>query len=77
MDGLKEVPIQPSCTSMPQSWDKPRGTKIAPEPVCTMVISKPGNTNRKKRPLVADFHDNRYSTVVVIKGIFKAVQYIL
>ena len=61
LEGMSDVPSQPACTSVPQQWDKPRGTRIEAEPVCTMVISKPGNTDRKKRPLTADFSDNRYS----------------
>lgn len=58
--GLKDVPAQPACTSIPQQWDKPRGTKIFPEPVSTMVIAKPGTIRRKRRPIMPDFNDNRY-----------------
>ena len=59
LEGYKEVPAQPSCTSLPQQWDKPRGQKICPEPVSTMVIAKPGNLKRKRKPLSAVFIDNR------------------
>ena len=60
LQGLKDVPDQPACTSMPQQWDKPRGAKIEAEPVTTMVIAKPGTINRKRKPLTANFDDNRY-----------------
>ncbi|KAL4225003.1 hypothetical protein ACF0H5_015698 [Mactra antiquata] len=62
LEGFKEVPAQPACTSLPQQWDKPRGQKILPEPVSTMVIAKPGNLKRKRKPLTAVFDDNRKST---------------
>jgi hypothetical protein len=60
IEGLEDVPIQPACTTLPQQWDKPRGPKIQPEPVSTMVIAKPGNANRKRKPLTPVFDDNRY-----------------
>ncbi|KAJ8310184.1 LOW QUALITY PROTEIN: hypothetical protein KUTeg_012049, partial [Tegillarca granosa] len=59
LEGYKEVPANPSCTSLPQQWDKPRGEKVKGEPVTQMVIVKPINTNRKRKPLVESFHDNR------------------
>ncbi|KAJ8299945.1 hypothetical protein KUTeg_021464 [Tegillarca granosa] len=59
LDGYKEVPAEQSCTSLPQSWDKPRGSKIHPEPVSQMVICKPVNVSRKRKPLMAAFYDNR------------------
>ena len=58
--GLKDVLSGASCTSLPQQWDKPRGQKIAGEPVSTMVIAKPGNRRRKRKPVTAVFDDNRY-----------------
>ena len=70
LEGYKEVPAQQACTSAPQQWDKPRGSKIEPEPVSTMVIAKPGTTNRKKRPLIANFDDNR---LVFINKILKPI----
>ncbi|KAL3887317.1 hypothetical protein ACJMK2_027259 [Sinanodonta woodiana] len=59
LEGFKDIPAQPSCTSLPQQWDKPRGGKIKAEPVSTMVIAKPGNINRKRKPITALFEDNR------------------
>ncbi|KAH3826971.1 hypothetical protein DPMN_128903 [Dreissena polymorpha] len=40
LDDLTDVPSQPSSTSCPQQWDKPRGSKIKAEPVSTMVLSR-------------------------------------
>ncbi|KAJ8312189.1 hypothetical protein KUTeg_009562, partial [Tegillarca granosa] len=48
-----------SCTNLPQTWDKPRGSKIKPELVSQMVVCKPTTVNRKRRPLMANFNDNR------------------
>jgi hypothetical protein len=45
--GLKEV------TGLPQQWDKPRGPKINPQPVKSMILAKLCNPNqRKKKPVV-------------------------
>jgi len=57
--GYKEVPAEPSSTSLPQQWDKPRGPKILPESVGSMVIARPGNINRKRKPILANYIDNR------------------
>ncbi|XP_063410321.1 uncharacterized protein LOC134693427 [Mytilus trossulus] len=57
--GYKAVPSQPSSTSLPQQWDKPRGPKIKAEPVSQMVISRPMNLTRKRKPVIATFIDNR------------------
>lgn len=59
LQGLKDVPNEPACTSVPQQWDRPRGHKITPKTVSTMVIGRPGNVARKKRPYFADIVDNR------------------
>jgi hypothetical protein len=60
MAGYKQVPAMLSCTSLPQQWDKPRGERIEPEPVSTMIIAKPSNTDRKRKPVITSFTDNRY-----------------
>lgn len=60
INGFKEVPAEPASTSLPQQLDKPRGPKVLPEPVSQMVISRPGNINRKRKPVVANYNDNRY-----------------
>ena len=60
LQGLKDVPAFPSCTSMPSQWDKPRGNKILPEPVTQMTISNPANVDRKRKPVTPIFIDNRY-----------------
>ena len=51
--GLNEVPAELPCTSLPQQWHRPRGSKIEPEPVSSMVFSKPKPTPRKKKPVYA------------------------
>ena len=48
--GLNEVLAELSCTSLPQQWHRPRGSKIEPEPVSSMVFLKPKPTSRKKKP---------------------------
>ena len=57
--GYKAVPSQPSSTSLPQQWDKPRGPKSKAEPVSQMIISRPMNLTRKRKPVIATFIDNR------------------
>ena len=66
LDGLEEIPNHPACTDVPQQWGKPGGMKIAPEPVSSMVLAKPVNYNRKKRPLSAIFTDNRYQCCILL-----------
>lgn len=63
LKGYKEVPDMLACTSLPQLWDKPRGEKITPEPVSQMIICRPTNVNRKRRPVMAEFIDNRKITL--------------
>ena len=60
MAGYTEEPAMLSCTSLPQQCDKPRGEKVTAEPVATMIIAKPSNTTRKRKPVMATFSDNRY-----------------
>ena len=61
----KEILAEPSSTNLSQQWDKRRGPKVKPEPVSQMLISKPGNTNRKK-PVMAKYNDNRYTLISFI-----------
>lgn len=49
--GDSEIPESLSCTSKPIEWNKPRGSKIAPESVLQTIFQKPTNINRKKRPV--------------------------
>ena len=51
--GLKQVPDEQSATSLPQQWHKPRGPKIRAQPVSEVVIAKPTNMRRKRRPVAA------------------------
>lgn len=60
MGGYKEVPALLTCTSLPQQWDKPRGEKITAEPVSQMVLARPTNVARKRKPVMASYVDNRY-----------------
>ncbi|XP_038064883.1 uncharacterized protein LOC119735247 [Patiria miniata] len=50
--GLKEIPGQLSCTSLPQQWHKPCGCKIRPQSVAGLVMAKPKKT-RKRQPVAA------------------------
>ncbi|XP_066275513.1 uncharacterized protein [Branchiostoma lanceolatum] len=49
--GLVEVPTQPSATSLPQQWHKPRDKKIKPDAVTSMVLAKPTKVKRKRKPV--------------------------
>ncbi|WAR24860.1 hypothetical protein MAR_038529 [Mya arenaria] len=62
VQGYKEIPSMLTCTSLPQQWDKPRGEKNNTEPVSQMVMSRPTNVNRKRRPVMAQYVDNRKIT---------------
>ncbi|WAQ94739.1 hypothetical protein MAR_007210, partial [Mya arenaria] len=46
-------------SGLQEEWDRPRRRKIIAEPVSSMIISRPVNEDRKKRPLTADITDNR------------------
>ncbi|XP_046558783.1 uncharacterized protein LOC124267828 [Haliotis rubra] len=59
ISGYQAIPSQPSSTSLPQQWDKPRGPKIESEAVSQIIIARPRNLNRKRRPVMATFNDNR------------------
>mgnify|MGYP003690040007 CR=1 FL=1 len=41
--------------------DKPWWPNVLPEPVSQMIISKPGNTKRKRKAVMAKYNDNRYT----------------
>lgn len=59
---LSEIPADKTCTSLPQSWGKPRGEKIAPEPVmkCTFVQAKTDQEGKRKRnPISCKLYDAR------------------
>ena len=59
--GLTEIPAELPCTSLPQRWSVPRGTKIDPEPVPHMTFVNPKPV-RKKRPIRNTLTDNRFVT---------------
>lgn len=48
---------------MPQQWDKPRGEKIKADPVSKMIISRPTNLNRKRKPVIASYIDTRKTDI--------------
>ena len=62
----KEILAEQSSTSLSQELDKPRGPKVLPEPVSQMIFSRPGNTNRKRKPFNAKYNDNRYTVMSFI-----------
>lgn len=38
INGYKEIPAEPSSTTLPQWWDKPRGQKVLPKPESQMIF---------------------------------------
>ena len=58
--GLKAVPDDLSATSLPQQLHKPRGRKIKPQPVSSLVMAKPKNISRKRRPCFSADTQLRY-----------------
>uniref|UniRef100_A0A8W8MF45 Uncharacterized protein n=1 Tax=Magallana gigas TaxID=29159 RepID=A0A8W8MF45_MAGGI len=64
ISGYKEIPSEPSSTSLPQQWDKPRrGGGIKAEPVSKMIISRPTNFHRKRKPVIASYIDTRKTDI--------------
>ena len=51
MLGIKEIPANKTCTSVPQEWHKPRGDSIEPEPVMKCSFSKASSDKDGKRKL--------------------------
>lgn len=54
--GIKEIPADKTCTSLPQQWHKPRPTdKIEPEPVMKSTFAKSckDKENKRKRDPIA------------------------
>ena len=61
LQGLKlhnftNVPCQHSCTSIPQQWNVPRGDKIQPVPINHVVVARPKDKDRKRKPVVCHFN---------------------
>lgn len=59
ISAYNEIPAEPSSTSLPKQWEKPRGEKIKAEPVSKMIISRPTNLNRKRKPVISSYIDTR------------------
>uniref|UniRef100_A0A8W8JLA5 SWIM-type domain-containing protein n=1 Tax=Magallana gigas TaxID=29159 RepID=A0A8W8JLA5_MAGGI len=45
--GLKDVPTEQSCTSLPQQWNIPRGNKIQPVSINEVLVVKAKETHKK------------------------------
>ena len=58
MEVLKDVPTQPPSTGVLQQWDKRRGERLEPDVVAEIVLNKPTNLSRKRKPITAKFIDN-------------------
>ncbi|KAG5283867.1 hypothetical protein AALO_G00020410 [Alosa alosa] len=54
---INAVPVQ-SSTSLPQQWHKPRGAKVAPQPVTAVVVAR-AKTERKRRPIFCQYSNDR------------------
>ena len=62
MLGIKEIPANKTCTSVPQEWHKPRGDSIEPEPVMKCSFSKASSDKdgkRKLHPVTCKLYDAR------------------
>ena len=65
--GMKEIPIEMSCTELQQRWGKPRGKKIKPGSVMSLVCAK-AKPDRKmsSRPVTATLTKQRYNPHIKI-----------
>ena len=52
------MPEQLSCTSLPQQWNKPRGSKIEPVPIKDVVVARPVE-KRKRKPVLCQLDLNQ------------------
>ena len=62
MLGIKEIPANKTCTSVPQEWHNPRGNSIEPEPVMKCSFSKASSDKdgkRKLHPVTCKLYDAR------------------
>ena len=57
--GLKEVPAEQACTSLPQQWHIPRGNKINPASVNDIIVVNSKETH-KKVPIIPKQIKSRY-----------------
>lgn len=51
INGYKEIPAEPSSTSLPQWWDKPRGPKALPKPESQMIFFPDQGSSTEKESL--------------------------
>ncbi|XP_062585063.1 uncharacterized protein LOC134255349 [Saccostrea cucullata] len=57
LHNFKNAPDHQSCTSLPQQWHVPRGTKIKPVPLNHVVVARP-KEKRKRKPVICHFDEN-------------------
>ncbi|WP_419585143.1 hypothetical protein, partial [Thiolapillus sp.] len=58
--GMKEIPTEMSCTELQQRWGKPRGNKITPGSVMSLVCAKVKPDGKmSSRPLTATLTKQR------------------
>ncbi|KAL3891321.1 hypothetical protein ACJMK2_003583, partial [Sinanodonta woodiana] len=74
LQGLKlhnftTVPDQLSCTSIPQQWHVPRGSKIKAIPLNHVVVARP-TESRKRKPVVCQTDINKRVPKVDEKDMF-------
>ncbi|CAM4734136.1 unnamed protein product [Leuciscus chuanchicus] len=59
---INTVHVQ-SSTSLPQQWHKPRGAKVAPQPVTAVVVAR-AKKERKQRPIFCQYSNDRATSEV-------------
>lgn len=62
MLGIREIPADKTCTSVPQEWHQPRGDNIDPDPVMKCAFSKASSDKdgkRKLHPVTCKLYDAR------------------
>ena len=60
--GLKEIPADKTCTSLPQMWHQPRGTRIESEPIMNCIFANSSTDKggtRKRSPVTCKLYDAR------------------
>lgn len=62
--GLKDVPTEQSCTSLPQQWNIPRGNKIQPVSINEVLVVKAKETH-KKVPVLPKEIKSRYMNYLI------------
>ena len=64
---MKEIPIEMSCTELQQRWGKPRGNKIKPGSVMSLVCAKAKPDGKmSSKPVTATLTKQRYNPHIKI-----------